>query len=304
LPHGAAWAFEVKWDGVRALVRVHGAAVQITGRNGRDITHRYPEVHALADALEGRDALFDGEIIACDADGLPSFERLQERMHVDDLAAVQRLVREVPVVYMIFDAVYLDGRRLFDEPYLERRARLLDLGLSGPSWQTPENLVGDGESMLQGSQAAGLEGVMAKRIDSRYEQGRRSGAWLKVKNHLTQELVIGGWAEGEGKRRGLPGALLVGYWDDGRLVYAGKVGTGFTDDTLERLARLLAPLARDGSPFDAGTPPPRSHFVEPKLVGEFKFAEWTKGGQLRAPVFRGLRDDKDAREVVRERAVQ
>jgi bifunctional non-homologous end joining protein LigD len=159
--------------------------------------------------------------------------------------------------------------------------------------------------MLQGSRAAGLEGVMAKRVDSRYEQGKRTGVWLKVKNHMTQELVIGGWADGEGKRRGLPGALLVGYYDDeGGFVYAGKVGTGFTEETLERLARLLVPLARDRSPFDAGKPPAGAHFVEPTLVAEFKFAEWTKGGQLRAPVFKGLRDDKDPREVIRERPVQ
>jgi bifunctional non-homologous end joining protein LigD len=158
--------------------------------------------------------------------------------------------------------------------------------------------------MLDGSKAAGLEGVMAKRVDSRYEQGKRSGAWLKVKNHMTQELLIGGWVEGEGKRRGLPGALLVGYWDDkGRLVYAGKVGTGFTEQMLERLTRLMAPLARDSSPFEVGNPPRDAHFVEPKLVGEFRFAEWTKGGQLRAPAFKGLRDDKDPREVVRERPV-
>jgi bifunctional non-homologous end joining protein LigD len=154
--------------------------------------------------------------------------------------------------------------------------------------------------MLQGSQAAGLEGVMAKRLDSRYEPGRRSGAWLKVKNHFSQELVIGGWVDGEGKRRGLPGALLVGYWQDGDFVYAGKVGTGFTDQTLEQLARLLAPLSRRSSPFSKGAPPRVAHFVEPKLVAELRFAEWTKGGQLRAPVFRGLRDDKDASEVTRE----
>jgi bifunctional non-homologous end joining protein LigD len=299
------WAFEFKWDGIRAMAFVEGGNLRLMSRKQEDVTRRYPELRGLANALGSRAAVLDGEVVALGPNGVPSFEQLQQRMGLTVESEVRRKMKEVPVVYMIFDVVHLDGHRLFDFPYLERRARLLDLGLAGPSWQTPQHEVGDGESMLQGSRAAGLEGVMAKRVDSRYEQGKRTGVWLKVKNHMTQELVIGGWADGEGKRRGLPGALLVGYYDDeGRFVYAGKVGTGFTEETLERLARLLAPLTRDRSPFDAGKPPAGAHFVEPTLVAEFKFAEWTKGGQLRAPVFKGLRDDKDPREVIRERPVQ
>jgi bifunctional non-homologous end joining protein LigD len=299
------WAFEFKWDGIRAIAFVEGGNLRLMSRKQEDVTRRYPELRGLANALGSRAAVLDGEVVALGPNGVPSFEQLQQRMGLTVESEVRRKMKEVPVVYMIFDVVYLDGHRLFDVPYLERRARLLDLGLAGPSWQTPQHQVGDGEAMLEGSQAAGLEGVMAKRVDSRYEQGKRTGAWLKVKNHLAQELVIGGWVEGEGKRRGLPGALLVGYYDDqGRLVYAGKVGTGFTEQMLERLAKLLAPLTRESSPFDLGSPPRDAHFVGPKLVGEFKFAEWTKGGQLRAPVFKGLRDDKDPREVVRERPVQ
>jgi bifunctional non-homologous end joining protein LigD len=154
--------------------------------------------------------------------------------------------------------------------------------------------------MLEASRKAGLEGVMGKRLDSQYEPGRRSGVWVKIKNRMGQELVIAGWLEGEGKRLGLPGSLLVGYYDKGQLVYAGKVGTGFTDQMLERLEKLMKPLERKTSPFDSGSPPKDAHFIEPKLVGEFEFVEWTKSGQLRAPAFKGLRTDKPPQEVVRE----
>jgi bifunctional non-homologous end joining protein LigD len=297
-----AWAFEFKWDGIRAIAYVEGGILRLLSRKQEDITRRYPELRGLANALGSRGAVLDGEVVALGPNGVPSFEQLQQRMGLNAESEVRRKMKDVPVIYMIFDVVYLDGHRLFDLPYTERRARLLDLGLAGPSWQTPEHQVGDGEAMLEGSHAAGLEGVMAKRLDSRYEPGKRSGAWLKVKNHLSQELVIGGWVDGEGKRRGLPGALLVGYWQDGDFVYAGKVGTGFTEETLEQLARLMAPLSRQSSPFTKGSPPRGVHFLEPKLVADLRFAEWTKGGQLRAPVFKGLRDDKDAREVTREQA--
>ena len=156
--------------------------------------------------------------------------------------------------------------------------------------------------MLEASRKAGLEGIMGKKLDSPYEPGKRSGAWVKLKNRMGQELVIAGWVEGEGKRRGLPGALLVGYYDNGEFVYAGKVGTGFTEKMLEDLTKMMKPLERKTSPFDRGAPPKGAHFVEVKLVGEFEFVEWTKSGQLRAPAFKGLRTDKSPREVVRELA--
>jgi len=188
-----------------------------------------------------------------------------------------------------------------DLPYGERRQALAGLQLAGASWQTPPSEEGGGQAMLQASAKAGLEGIVAKRLDSKYEAGRRSGTWIKVKNHNRQELVIGGWLEGEGKRRGYPGALLVGYYDGAKLVYAGKVGTGFTDTTLDKLNDMLKPIGVDKSPFDAGAAPPRaSHFVKPKIVADFEFVEWTRGGQLRAPSFKGFRNDKRAKEVVRE----
>jgi len=201
---------------------------------------------------------------------------------------------------MLFDLMWLDGHSLLDQPYTERRRALEKLKLAGDSWQTPPYEKGGGKVMLEASAKAGLEGVLAKKLDSKYEPGRRSGAWVKVKNRNRQEFVIAGWLDGEGKRRGLPGALLVGYYDKGKFVYAGKVGTGFTDSMLEKLHELMAPLAQDKSPFDVGSPPKKAHFIKPKLVGEVEFVEWTKSGQLRAPAFKGLRTDKPAKGVVRE----
>ncbi len=308
------YGLEFKWDGIRAVTFWDGQNVRLVSRNRIDLTVRYPELWALGEALDSHRAVLDGEIVALDAapevpakstdfvgwEGRPSFERLQQRMGLTAEADVRRKMVEVPVTYMVFDAIWLDGRPLTGEQYERRRALLEELGLAGPHWQTPPYQVDHGQALLQTSREKGLEGLIAKRLDSVYELGRRSGAWLKVKHRLGQELVIGGWLEGEGRRRGLPGALLVGYYQDGRFVYAGKVGTGFTDAMLARLQALMQPLERSEPPFEVGKPPSRAHFVEPKLVAEFEFSEWTRAGELRAPSFKGLREDKDARDVVRE----
>jgi len=215
-------------------------------------------------------------------------------------ADIRRKMREVPVTYMLFDVMWRDGHSLMDQPYTERRRALSQLKLSGASWQTPPYEKGGGRTMKDASAKAGLEGVMAKKLDSKYEPGRRTGVWQKIKNRNRQELVIGGWLDGEGKRSGYPGALLVGYYDTGKFVYAGKVGTGFTDAILEELNKKLKPLATDKNPYDAGSPPRGAHFVKPKIVAEFEFVEWTRQGQLRAPAFKGFRVDKPAKDVVRE----
>jgi bifunctional non-homologous end joining protein LigD len=216
-------------------------------------------------------------------------------------ADIRRKMKEVPIGYVIFDLLYLDGHPTMPLPYSERRRLLEALKLKGRFWQTPPSTAGDGEGTLAASKQLGLEGVMAKRLDGSYQPGKRSDAWLKIKNHQGQELVIGGWLPGAGSREGRIGALLVGYHDGSRLVYAGKVGTGFTEKMLGRLQALLTPLRRDTSPFDEGAKPPRAAiFTEPRLVGEFVFSEWTRGGQLRQPAFKGLREDKDPRTVVRE----
>jgi bifunctional non-homologous end joining protein LigD len=297
-----AWAYEIKWDGIRAISYSTPGELRLESRNLKAITAQYPELARLNRALSSHEAILDGEIVAFDAGGLPSFATLQRRMHVGSSAQVKRLAKEAPVTYMIFDLLWLDGHSLVELPYSERRERLSALGLSGAAWQTPDHLTGKAEDVLAATAAQKLEGVVAKRLDAPYAPGARNGSWLKIKNFGRQELVVGGWLPGEGRRRERIGALLVGVYEpDGAFRYAGRVGTGFSDAELDRLAGLLGPLQREDSPFDAGERPPRGAiFVEPKLVVEVEFSEWTKAGSLRHPSYKGLREDKDAREVVRE----
>ncbi len=296
------WSFEVKWDGVRAIAYVKPGRLRLESRNLNEITETYPEVRGILRDLGMREVVFDGEIVAFGDDGRPSFERLQRRINVSSASAVRRLSSSTPVVYAIFDLLYLDGHSLMGLPYEQRRAQLEELELGGPAWRVPGAHPGRGSALLQATEAQGLEGVVAKRLDSRYEPGRRTGAWVKIKHVRRQELVVCGWLPGEGRRTDRIGALLMGYWtDDGRLRYAGRVGTGFTERTLNELARKLAPLRRDDSPFDDAPKLPRNAvFVEPDLVAEIEFREWTTEGVMRAPSFKGLRDDKDAAGVVRE----
>ena len=295
------WSYEVKWDGVRAIAYVQPGRLRLESRNLNEITDAYPEVRGLLTDLGMHEAVLDGEIVAFDDNGRPSFERLQSRMHVTSPNAVRRLMGSTPVVYAIFDVLYLDGRSLMDLPYTERRERLEQLDLGGPAWRVPSVHRDAGKRLLEATASQGLEGVVAKRLDSHYEPGRRTGAWLKVKHVRRQELVIGGWIPGEGRRARRIGALLMGYHRDGTFVYAGRVGTGFTEKTLTELHGKLEPLRRDTSPFGSAPKLPREAvFVEPSLVAEIEFREWTNEGVLRAPSFKGLRDDKAPRDVVLE----
>jgi bifunctional non-homologous end joining protein LigD len=206
----------------------------------------------------------------------------------------------VPVTYAVFDLLWLDGHATTGLPYSERRRLLEGLNLAGPAWHTPAAHPGEGRALLDATAQAGLEGVMAKRLDSLYEPGVRTRNWLKVKNHLAQEFVVGGYLPGEGSR-GRLGALLLGVYDEtGKLVFAGRVGTGFTEAELTRLLRLLDERRRDTSPFDPKPPLKEAIWVEPDLVVEVAFTEWTNVGILRHPSYKGQRDDKDPREVVRE----
>ncbi|GAA4586364.1 hypothetical protein GCM10023194_32340 [Planotetraspora phitsanulokensis] len=301
---GADYGHEMKWDGVRALAYVEARALRLVSRNGNDVTVAYPELFALAGATGGHDCVLDGEIVAFDEAGRPSFGALQPRMHQRNRDRIAQLVRLVPVTYLVFDILHVNAATSVAMPYTERRGLLESVVTAGPRWQVPAWFPGAGEVALALSLQMGLEGVVAKRLDSPYRPGRRSADWTKVKNFATQEVVIGGWKPGGGRRAGMIGSLLLGIHDhDGRLVFTGHVGTGFTEAALRELREMLAPLERPAPPFDGPVPREHArdaHWVEPRLVGEVQYAEWTGDGYLRHPSWRGLRPDKAPADVVRE----
>ena len=305
------YGFEIKWDGLRAIIYVAQGSVRIQSRNLKNITRQYPELAALTSSCPDKKLVLDGEIIALDRDGRPSFSLLQHRMGVTAVRTIEKLRLSIPVTYIIFDILFLEPDALLNRSYSDRRSILADLSLSGPHWQTPAYWRGTGEEVLTASRTNGLEGIVAKRLDSAYQPGLRSGAWIKIKNSKRQELVIAGWVPGTGKRKEVLSSLLVGYYNispqeaarlkqEQLLVFAGKVGTGFSDKQLLELTRTLKSLFRPSSPF---TPPPQladAIYAEPRLVGEFEFTEWTPNHTLRHPSFKGLRTDKVAREVLYE----
>jgi bifunctional non-homologous end joining protein LigD len=286
------WGYEIKWDGVRAIAFSEPGRLRLQARSGTDITARYPELARLNRALSSHAAILDGEIVAFGEDGRPSFEALQRRMHVTAESSVRRLAKALPVTYVIFDLLWLDGHSLMARTYAERRELLAALALDGERWQAPAHVVGNGAQVLAVSAEQGLEGVIAKRLDGPYEPGRRSGGWVKVKNVQREELLVCGWLPGEGRRRERIGALLLGVREpNGALRYAGRVGTGFTEAELDRLHALLAPLETERSPFGAGAAPPKGAvFVEPRHHASVEFLEWTREGVLRAPSYKGLAD--------------
>ena len=294
------WAYEMKWDGIRGLAFIEQGKLRLLTRNQIEVTRRYPELAGLGAALGGHAAILDGEIVGFDDAGKPRFEALQQRVGLEGNHRSQAKPG-VPIAYMAFDVLYLDGASLVNQPYEERRENLEALNLDSDSWQTPPSVVGGGSAMLQASKEQGLEGVVAKRLGSKYEPGKRSGAWLKVKNVHRQEFVIGGWISGQGRRSGGLGSVVVGYYQDSKLISAGSVGTGFTNQMLAEMARRLEPLEKPTNPFAGGHVPKETRFVEPRLVCEVEFAEWTtRSGELRHPSFKGLRWDKAPEEVVRE----
>jgi bifunctional non-homologous end joining protein LigD len=293
-----AYGWELKWDGVRAITYVEDDGVRLMSRNDKDMSRSYPELAALGGMVESP-TILDGEIVAL-RDGRPDFGLLQSRMHVQ--RPTDRLIAAVPVLYYTFDLLHRGERSLLEEPYTARREALEELHLSTDPVHTPPSWAGGGAAVLAASIDQGLEGVVGKPLNSRYLPGRR-GLWIKVKNVRHQEVVVAGWTPGEGRRADKIGSLVLGVYDDHGLRYVGNVGTGFTEKILRDLATTLVPLERRDDPFDTTVPAPvarTAHWVDPELVGEVAFAEWTGEGYLRHPSWRGLRPDKQPEEVYRD----
>ncbi len=286
-PRGPEWAYEMKWDGYRAVVGVSGGVLRIVSRRGNDMTATYPELAPLASAVPVDDLVLDGELVVLDESGRPSFHAIQQH--------------ERAATLMLFDVLRIDGNDVTGLPWRERRALLERLALSGVTWQTPRVVEGDADAALDTARRLGLEGIVAKRVDAPYRPGKRTTAWQKHKLSARQELVVGGWLPGDGRLAGTVGSLLVGYHErpGGGLRYAGRVGSGLDDAGRDALRARL--VARDTSPFvDVPRRLPDPVWVEPDVVAEVRFTEWTPEGLLRQPVFVGLRADKDPADVVRE----
>ena len=281
------WSFEGKWDGYRVLVDANHGRLNLRSRRGRDVTDEYPQFEALAADLADHHVILDGEAVALDESGVPSFSEMQNR------------ARSTRVEYWAFDILHLDGRSLLRAKYSDRR-RLLEALAGGGGLIVPDLLPGDGPDAMEHAREHRWEGVIAKKRDSTYQPGRRSSSWIKDKIWNTQEVVIGGWRHGEGGRSSGIGALMLGIPEDGRLHFAGRVGTGFTERELAKLKDMLKPLHTDESPFNTRLPTQDAKgvtFVRPELVGEVRYSERTTDGRLRQPSWRGLRPDKAPDEV-------
>ncbi|WP_447002642.1 non-homologous end-joining DNA ligase [Saccharothrix isguenensis] len=300
-PTGDGWAVEFKWDGYRGVAYCAGDRVRMLSRNHLDLIDRFPELRILPDLLHGRTAVLDGEIVALGSDQRPDFGLLQRRSRS---TAGVRVLRTAPVAYYVFDLLVLDGRSVQGLPYHERRAMLIALQLPGdhPIQVPPSFPDTEPATILRVAEQHGLEGIVSKRAGSRYEAGRRSAAWIKTPLRRTQEVVIGGWKPGQGRRSGTVGSLLLGAYDEPGLIYVGHVGTGFTDEALVDVQRRLAGLRRSTCPF--ATPVPREYardalWVDPVLVGAVEFRQWTTDRRLRHPSWRGFRADSDPQDVRR-----
>lgn len=293
------FAYEFKWDGARILTTVRAdGSLSLRSRLGSDVTTRYPELAGLGPAV-GREAILDGEVVVLEPDGTPSFAALQSRLHLDPQKA-DRAARSRPVVLLLFDLLSLAGESLLDRPYETRRSLLRGLGLGGARWQVPP--VGtDLVTMLGIARERGLEGVVAKRLGSRYRPGHRSTDWVKLKVTVRQEAVVGGWRPGRGGATGRLGSLLVGVHDERGLRYAGGVGSGLTASSAAWLEQRLRTVTV--SPFVDPVPYRDARFAVPELVVEIRATGWTPAGRLRHPVLLGWREDRDPSEVRREAVV-
>ena len=299
------WLFEVKWDGHRCLANL-GTSTRLTSRTRRDMTAQFPELIDMHRQLAARNAVVDGEIVALDRDGRPSFERMQDRFHrtPEELA---RNKGRVPVQFLAFDLLWLDGQPLLDLPLLERRARLVEVLVETRDIRLSQVVEGAGTEFFEQVRALELEGMVAKRAASPYRPGTRSHDWRKIKALCLQDCVIVGWTPGKGGREATLGSLLLAVYDDGRLRYAGNVGTGFTHaflaDLLARLQELQVPRPMFEG-FEGTLRPRGARFVRPELVCEVEYLRWTQDDKLRASSFKGLRPDKPATDARREHPVE
>ncbi len=293
------YAYEFKWDGARALAFIEGdrpERLTLRSRSGAEVTARYRELAGLAAAI-GRPAVLDAEVVAIDADGRPSFEALQPRLHLDDRARAAAIAERRPVALLIFDLLALDGEPQLAVPYEQRRERLRELVPASERWQVPP-ATDDLAAATSIADQRQLEGVIAKRLGSPYRPGARSRDWIKLRRSARQELVVGGWRPGRRSLAGGIGSLLVGHHDHEGLRYAGAVGSGLTAPSTARLAARFT--ATSTSPFVDRVPHDDARFVAPEVVVEVRFTEWTADGRLRHPVYLGMRDDRDPAEVTRE----
>lgn len=313
LPRRAGWAYEAKWDGMRALATCNDGRVKLRARTGNDITARYPELAEMGEVRFGDHAppgtgggatppfVIDGEIVMFDDEGRPSFTALQHRMHIADPQVAKELASRRSVTFVAFDVLWTPEGSCLDRTYDQRRAVLERLEFPEGRVVVPPARLGEPDEFVDFCRSRGLEGVIAKRRESVYRPGRRTDNWIKWKFVRSQELLVLGWTEGTGTRDAHVGALLLGYHDGhGSLAFAGKVGTGFTDRELRELAVILAPLARDEPLVDIPRQRTAVHWVEPTLVVDVTFAEWSPDGHLRHPSYRGRRPDVDPSKVIRE----
>jgi bifunctional non-homologous end joining protein LigD len=294
--------YEPKWDGVRTLAFVDGGEVRLQTRNLLDCTRQYPEATGIAEAMTGAyQAIVDGEVVALNEKGVPSFQRLQARMHVSDDATVRKLRRSTPVIYQAFDLLWADGEDLTRKPLRERLRRLDEALTPMGAIRRSEGFPGTGIALFEAAREQGIEGIVAKRLDSTYQPGARSPAWVKIKAQRTLDCVIGGWTAGQGGRANTLGALLIGVYRDGKLQPVGHVGSGFDERTLKD---LLATLEKHESPTSPFATMPRvnqpARWCMPELVCEVEYTEITRDGTLRHPVYRGLRPDVDPKECTGE----
>lgn len=291
----AGWASELKWDGLRTQVTTDGDRTILRSSTGRDITAQFPDLAAFGTHI-GAGAVLDGEVVVFEGDR-PSFQRVLQRLNVDKPG--QALVAANPAVFIVFDLLHLDGNDLIDLPYTTRRRLLGELLADGPFWRVPPWVEEGSAQLLALAEARDLEGIVMKRMDSVYQPGARSHDWRKIKVRPKQEFVVGGWLAGQGALESRLGSLVLGVWDDGRLIVAGLAGSGLTDAERDRLVELFT--ERQDPPFD-GLPPLDKHptWVEPDVVVEIEFGDWPIDGMLRHPVYLGVRSDVDAQDVRRE----